>query len=180
MSPRHEIRSARESDAAALAALAERTFRDAFGADNEPEDMDQHCAKNFGRDIQAGEIMNPKIRTFVADLEGALIGLGQLRRSEPPSGIAAVRPLEIQRLYVDREWHGSGVAQALMRVMLDSAARDRADRVWLGVWERNARAIAFYKRCGFETVGEHVFALGSDLQCDLVMVRPVGLHCASS
>jgi len=68
------------------------------------------------------------------------------------------------------DWHGHGVAQELMTASIAEARRRRADAIWLGVWERNPRALAFYRRCGFVEVGDHVFPLGNDPQRDLVMV----------
>jgi ribosomal protein S18 acetylase RimI-like enzyme len=74
---------------------------------------------------------------------------------------------------VDQAAVGSGIGAALMRAVLDAARRNGRKTLWLGVWERNARAIAFYERWGFEVVGEHVFRLGSDEQTDLIMERAV-------
>ena len=82
-------------------------------------------------------------------------------------------PVELQRLYVDRTAMGRGVGAALMRATLDAARSAGYRTLWLGVWERNARAISFYERWQFETVGDHVFRLGSDHQTDLIMARRV-------
>ena len=82
-------------------------------------------------------------------------------------------PLELKRLYVARAWHGQGVAQALMEAALDAARARGAATLWLGVWERNPRAAAFYRKYGFERVGEHTFMLGADAQTDWLLVRPV-------
>ncbi len=98
-----------------------------------------------------------------------LIGFGQLRWGAAPSCVAASRPAEIQRLYVDSAWHGHGIAQGMMASLLRFAAEGGADAAWLGVWEKNPRAIAFYAKAGFSVAGEHVFVLGSDPQRDLVL-----------
>jgi len=168
------VRPAEERDAAALAALAERTFRDTFARVNRAEDIDSHCRNNYGEDIQGAEIRDPGRTTLVCAVRDRLIAYGQLRRGSAPPCISAARPVEIQRLYVDASWHGKGVAQALMASLLDAAAAGGADVAWLGVWERNLRAISFYTRSGFEVVGEHVFVLGSDPQRDLVLVKGLG------
>lgn len=168
------IRPARESDAAALSALAERTFRDAFGAVNAAEDMDLHCARAYTPARQAAEIADPVIATVVVEREvgheGELVGYAQLRRRASPA-VDETAAVEISRFYVLRAWHGSGLAQALMD---DAVARGRtmgAAVLWLGVWEHNPRAIRFYEKHGFTTVGEQPFVLGKDPQRDLVMVR---------
>jgi ribosomal protein S18 acetylase RimI-like enzyme len=82
-------------------------------------------------------------------------------------------PVELRRLYVDRSAIGHGVGAALMRASLEAARSAGRRTLWLGVWERNARAISFYERWQFETVGNHEFQLGSDNQTDLLMARPV-------
>ena len=98
--------------------------------------------------------------------------LRSTRWGKPPSCVVAEAPGEIQRLYVARDCHGKGIAHDLMNACVDEMKTHRSDVVWLGVWERNPRAIAFYKKFGFLEVGVHVFPLGNDLQRDLVMSRP--------
>jgi diamine N-acetyltransferase len=168
------IRDAAPADAALLAELAVRTFRSTFGAANSPEDMDEHCAENFGPEQQAGEIADPGWCTLVATEDGTLLAYGQLRRSATPECLSARRPLEIYRLYVDDPWHGRGVAQTLMQALIARAVAEGADAVWLGVWERNPRAIAFYRKSGFEAVGAQRFVLGKDVQRDVIMCRRLG------
>lgn len=165
------IRKAGEKDASALAQLAERTFRDAFADANTPEHMDLHCRTHYREDVQAAEIRDPDRITLVCEIDGGLVGYAQLRCKSAPSCVAGSKPAEIQRLYVDRAWHGKGVAQALMSSLLASARNRNADAIWLGVWERNPRAISFYAKSGFSVVGEHVFVLGGDPQRDLVLAR---------
>ncbi len=80
---------------------------------------------------------------------------------------------ELWRFYVTREWHGRGIAQALMASVVTEAAGRGGQTLWLGVWERNSRARAFYGKCGFADVGEHVFLFGTDPQTDRVMARPL-------
>jgi ribosomal protein S18 acetylase RimI-like enzyme len=97
------------------------------------------------------------------------VGFGQLRAGAAPAGVGGRSPREIYRLYVAEAWHGRGVAQPLMRRLIEQALGSGADGVWLGVWEHNPRAIAFYRKSGFVEVGEHTFVLGTDRQRDLVM-----------
>jgi ribosomal protein S18 acetylase RimI-like enzyme len=82
-------------------------------------------------------------------------------------------PGEINRIYVAGEWHGKGVAQALMDACLGELRARGSDVAWLGVWEHNPKALAFYRKLGFVERGEHVFALGDDPQRDIVMSRPI-------
>lgn len=167
------VRRAEPADAARLAALAERTFRAAFGSSNTRENMDVHCANAYGETIQASEIANSGIETFVCDDGAELVGYAQLRWGTAPPCVLASRPAEVQRIYVDRQWHGKGIARALMSEALAAAVRGDADQVWLGVWENNPRAMAFYRKFGFDRVGHHVFQLGDDPQLDWILCRDV-------
>ena len=168
------IRQAEERDAASLAELAERTFRDTFAHLNRAEDIDLHCRNSYRESIQAAEIRDPNRTTLVCDVRDGLIAFGQLRWGSAPPCVVATRPAEIQRFYVDGPWRGKGVAQALMASLLDIAMAGGADVTWLGVWERNPRAIAFYSKSGFAVVGEHVFVLGEDPQRDLLLAKRLG------
>lgn len=166
-----DIRQAAVRDAASLAELAERTFRDTFAHVNRAEDIDSHCRNNYRESIQAAEIRDPNRATLVCHVRDSLIAYGQLRWGSAPPCVVATKPAEIQRLYVDARWHGKGIAHALMASLLDAAIAGGADAAWLGVWERNPRAISFYAKRGFAMVGEHVFVLGQDSQRDLVLAK---------
>jgi diamine N-acetyltransferase len=168
------LRRAGPADAAALAEFAARIFDETFGPDNRPEDMAAHLADRFGVRQQSEEILNPDIITLVVEEEGRLIAYTQvLTLHKPPDCVKVEAPVEIARFYVDRSWHGRGLAQRLMAAALDAVRELGGRAAWLAVWERNPRAIAFYEKWGFRDVGSQTFRLGSDLQTDRVMVRDV-------
>jgi ribosomal protein S18 acetylase RimI-like enzyme len=166
------LRKAHRHDAKQLADLAKRTFRETFGAQNTAEDMALHCQTSYSESIQDREISSPDMTTFVAEENERFVGFAQVRRGVSPSCIIARSPGEIQRLYVESEWHGKGLARDLMHACIEEMKSRGSDVIWLGVWERNPRAISFYKKFGFVEVGDHVFPLGRDLQRDIIMVRP--------
>lgn len=167
------IRKANQYDAAALALIAEQTFRSTFSNTNSAEDMDLHCRKSFGVEIQTREIADPSIITLLCEEASNVIGFAQLRLGDAPDFVSASKPVEIQRLYLAEQWHGKGLAQSLMAACIDEAKQLGSDAIWLGVWEQNPRAIMFYNKCGFLEAGEHRFQLGSDMQRDVVMVKPL-------
>jgi ribosomal protein S18 acetylase RimI-like enzyme len=169
----HVIRKATPLDALPLAQLAERSFRETFATLNTAVDMDLHCRNSYSEALQDGEIANPSIATLLAGQEGAPIGFAQLRWGNAPSCVAGDAPAEIQRIYVAAAWHGKGVAQALMAACIAELKARGSGVAWLGVWERNPRAIAFYGKLGFVACGEQVFPLGNDPQRDIVMARPL-------
>lgn len=167
------IRTGTPADAEALAELAARTFRDTFGSDNRPEDLALYLTQAYGPVQQGRELADPDITTLLAGTGHAPGAYAQLRRGHAPDCVSGESPLELWRFYVAREWHGRGLAQALMRRVEAEAERCGARTLWLGVWERNERALAFYRKCGFTDVGSHIFMVGSDPQTDRVMERSV-------
>jgi diamine N-acetyltransferase len=167
------IRRAVSADACALAELGARTFSQAFGADNRPEDLAAHLEEFYGATQQRQEIDDPGFVTLLAVDGERLIGFAQLRRQDAPSGVALSDCAELYRFYLDQEVHGTGVAQGLMAEVNVAARTMGCRNLWLGVWERNPRAIAFYAKCGFIDRGSKAFVVGADRQTDRVMVAVV-------
>jgi diamine N-acetyltransferase len=168
------IRVAGPADAAVLAELGARTFRDAFGAENTPENMALYLERAYGLSQQTAELTDPGMATLLAEMDGQPAGFAQLRESPAPGFVTGPGPIELWRFYVDRPWQGRGVAQALMAGARAEAARRGGRTLWLAVWERNERAMAFYRKCGFLDVGSQPFILGGDRQTDRVMAATLG------
>jgi ribosomal protein S18 acetylase RimI-like enzyme len=166
-----QIVPATVADAAALAEFGARTFYETFAADNTAEDMRQHLARAWSPQLQRAEILDPYLDTLLARVEGDLAGFAQLRSGRAPAGIATSRPIELLRFYVDKPWQGQGLARQLMDAVERQARTRGARELWLGVWERNLRAQAFYRKHGFRQVGTQVFVVGTDPQTDHVMLR---------
>jgi GNAT superfamily N-acetyltransferase len=163
------LRIATVEDAAVLAQLGERTFRDSFGADNSVEDMEAFLASHYRPELQAAELLDARNLSLLAEVEGTPAGFALLRDGPREPGVEGKRPLNLARLYVDKPFLGAKVGAALMRRCLEEAHARGYDVLWLGVWEHNARARAFYERWGFTEVGDMHFLLGRDLQRDLVL-----------
>lgn len=167
------VRAATADDAAALAAFAQACFHDAFAADNRAEDMAAYLAATFSPERQAAEIADPATQVLLAHVDGALAGYALVAAGAAPRAVTGAAPIELRRFYVARPWHGRGVADALMDAVLAAARARGAATLWLGVWERNPRAIAYYRKRGFADVGSHAFMLGNDRQTDRLMARAV-------
>ena len=163
------IRRAQPPDAAALAGFAARTFFETYADANDPADMADHLSAKYGETIQDAEIRNPLASYLLAEVEGGLAGYAYLLFEHAPEGVALDRPVELARFYVAREWHGRGVAQALMTACVNEACRGGGNTLWLAVWQENARAISFYRRAGFDLAGTVKFKLGSQWQNDHLM-----------
>jgi diamine N-acetyltransferase len=163
------IRRGELNDAGLLSELGERTFSDTFAADNTSEDMAAYIATSFSVAQQTRELEDPASIFLIAEVDGRAAGYAKLHDGKPEKGVEGANPIELVRLYVSRDWLGRGIGERLMRACIDEARQAGRDSIWLGVWERNARAQAFYRKWNFRTVGEHMFRLGSDLQRDLIM-----------
>lgn len=173
------VRQATAADAPSLSRLGADTFRETFEASNTAEDIARYLSEAFTPEKQAAEIADPAGGVLLAEHRDAaggaeLVGYAHLVAGPPPAAVQGPAPLELKRLYVARAWHGRRVAQALMDAALDAARARGARTLWLGVWERNPRAAAFYAKYGFERVGEHTFVLGDDRQTDWLLARPIG------
>jgi diamine N-acetyltransferase len=165
------IRPATVDDAAALATLGERTYRDTFAAYNDPDDMEAFVAATFSESLQRAELFDVNRTFFVAESGGALVAFAHLVRGAVPECIADTSAVELLRFYVDSRWHGTGLAQRLMERCLEHVRASKTKTLFLGVWERNPRAIRFYEAQGYQIVGRHIFMVGSDPQQDYYMSR---------
>jgi diamine N-acetyltransferase len=163
------IRYGTTEDARMLSELGARTFYDTFAEDNTPENMAAYLKKSFSPDIQRNELSQPDMIFLIAESEGNPIGYAQLILNSRDETITGARPLEIRRIYASQEYLGKGVGKELMLATLIEARRRGCDCVWLGVWEKNQRAIDFYKKWGFREVGTQLFSVGDDPQNDFVM-----------
>jgi GNAT superfamily N-acetyltransferase len=165
------FRRATPADAVALSAFARRVFDETFGPHNDPRDIAVYAERAFTPSAQGAELADVSRVCVVGESGEAIVAYALLHDGAAPPGVAGPRPLEIERFYVDSRWHGAGVAGAMMDVVIDMARSLGCETLWLGVWERNPRAIRFYARRGFLDVGSHGFQLGTDLQTDRVMLR---------
>ena len=173
-----EIRIATTHDAGLLADLGARTFLDTFAADNTEADMTAYLASAFSPVIQSRELQDPDSTFLVAQAGELPVGYARLRFGEARPCVNGREPVEIARFYADRPWIGRGVGAALMRASLALATQRGCDVVWLDVWEKNFRALAFYQKWGFQVVGSQPFLLGDDLQNDFLMARPLDEQAA--
>ena len=171
---RMRIRRGSTADAPALAAFAARTFAETFGAFNVPEHLQSHLTNAYGIPQQTRELLDSATVTLLAEDAGELVAYAQVRNVPPLSCVTHPDAVQLQRFYVDHPAQGRGVAQTLMTAVRDAARELGGGHLWLTVWERNPRAIAFYAKCGFVDVGDTVFYVGPDRQIDRVLVAPVG------
>ena len=164
------IRHATARDATVLAELGARTFYEAFARDNKPEDIDSYIAQAFTPAQIALELADLRSTFLLAQIDGRAVGYAKVHAGKAPACVDGPRPIELERIYVDQTVIGRGVGAALMQACLDEARQAHYGAVWLGVWERNDRAQAFYRKWGFRDVGAKTFTVGQDVQNDRVMM----------
>ncbi len=172
--PTATIRPALVDDAALLADLGVRTFQETFAAICSSEDLGAFLAEAYGDAIQRTELADPYRPALILELDGQAVGFVQLRLGHREPCVEGLRPAELQRIYVLREAQGAGHGAALMAAALDMARLWHVDALWLGVWEHNDRALAFYARHGFRVAGDHVFMIGQQADRDLILVKDLG------
>jgi GNAT superfamily N-acetyltransferase len=165
------IRPAILEDAATLADLGIHTFRETFEPLYDPADFAAFLAEAYGPEIQRAELRDPSRPALLLEVEGAPVGFAQLWLDHHEPCVTGQHPAELKRIYLLRSAQGGGRGAALLAAC-EALVRTRgADVLWLGVWEHNARALAFYGRSGFREVGEHTFRIGTRLDRDLILAK---------
>lgn len=156
------------ADAEALDTMAEQSWRDTFARFYKPEDLAFFLDESFGPEGRLRrDLANPLMSWQVARAEGAITGYAKM---VPPSlDQAGPADAQLSQLYVATDWHGRGIARALMDWALATARARRAPALLLTVFEENHRAIAFYAKYGFVHVGDYAFPVGRQIDRDLVM-----------
>lgn len=167
------IRHTIASDVPALQRIAIATQVDTFGAFNSEANMNAYLSQAYNPDALQRELKEPGSHNYLAFVGKELAGFMRLRQSDEVAHLLGTHTIELQRLYVERRFHGQGIGAALMTEALAVATSGKFDWIWLGVWERNFKAQDFYARWGFERFSEHIFPMGDDPQTDWLLRRKV-------
>ena len=167
------IRLADIADAALIADLSRQTFYETFAAQNTPADIEKFMNEQFTREGLIAEVGSSN-NIFILAFDGHQpAGYVRLKQGSFEDGLDAENPIEIARFYAVPTMIGKGVGKAMMLRCIALAAEQKHDYIWLGVWEKNQRAIHFYTAFGFSKFGEHGFWVGNDLQTDWLMRRSI-------
>ena len=151
-----------------LRKISMKTFEQTFGEYNTPENMEKYLNENLSIDKLKGEINNPKSQFFFIKNEGNIAGYLKVNVEEAQSEKMGNDTLEVERIYVDNNFQRKGLGKILMDKAFEIAREKKKKEIWLGVWEKNYKALAFYKKVGFAKTGQHVFELGDDPQTDYI------------
>ena len=172
--PQKTIRVAEPGDTVLLADLAARAFTGAFSKVNTPQDMATYLVDSFSPQKLAAELALPGSLFLILEADLEPVGYARLLAGSSETCITGARRVELVRFYLLQAWTGQRLGDLLMQACIDQARGGGADVIWLGVWQENSRAIAFYQRWGFVEVGTQTFLLGQDIQSDYIMARRLG------
>ncbi|WP_455587992.1 N-acetyltransferase family protein [Bifidobacterium sp.] len=167
------IEMAQSTDVNTIRDLSIATFAETFASLNTEEDMEQYNERHFSTDELQREIDNPDSTFMVAKVDGVPAGYMKVNVGDAQTEEMLGNRMEVQRLYILRQYKRNGLGTRFMHTAFDMARAQGKSVIWLGVWEHNDAAIAFYKRMGFVQFGSHDFVLGEDRQTDLLMEAAV-------
>lgn len=148
-----------------------QTFSETFAESNSEEAMKDYLEKSFSTEKVKSELNNPDSHFYIAWEEDVAVGYLKLNSGSAQTELQDETALEIERIYVKKSHHGQKVGQLLYDQALETAQNLNKNYIWLGVWEKNSRAVRFYEKNGFEIFGNHIFRLGDDEQTDLMMKK---------
>ncbi len=164
-----EIKKAYVTNVLQLQLIGRQTFSETFSEHNSVHDMQMYLENNLSIEKLTEELNDPNSEFYFALVDNKVIGYLKINYGQAQTESIDESSLEIERIYVLKDFHGKNVGQVLFNKAIDIAGQRNAKYVWLGVWENNPRAINFYKKNGFEEFDKHIFKLGNDEQTDIMM-----------
>ena len=166
-----DIRKASEKDLAPLKEVSIKTFLETFAKDNTPEDNQKYIDTNFTDEQILKELNTNGSIFYIAFLSEKPVAYLKINIGDAQTEKQGNESLEIQRIYVLSECKGKRIGSVLMKIAEEEAAKAKCKRIWLGVWEHNKSALAFYDKKGFKRFGQHVFMYGNDKQTDYLLEK---------
>ena len=163
------LKKCTEADADILRNLLAKTFSETFAHMNTPENMELYLNQAFARERILEELENQDSAFYLLYRNGSPAGCLKVNEAAAQTEAGNPHSLEIERIYVAKEFQGTGLGSRLMDEAVRLAAERKKAYIWLGVWEKNERAIRFYEGKGFYRTGSHTFTVGNDEQTDYIM-----------
>ncbi len=164
-----QIKRVTLSDISQLQNIGRQTFQETFSESNSEENMKNYLEEGFSTAKLTTELNDENSEFYFATFGNEVIGYLKINFGESQTELKDSKALEIERIYVSKEFHGKKVGQVLYDKAIEIAKQKNAEYVWLGVWEENPRAISFYTKNGFVAFDKHIFRLGDDEQTDIMM-----------
>ncbi|QOG00976.1 GNAT family N-acetyltransferase [Flavobacterium sp. MDT1-60] len=152
-----------------LQKIGRQTFYETFSEANSEENMKNYLERGFSYEKLTAELTDENSEFYFATLNNEVIGYLKINFGSSQTELKNDKTLEIERIYVSKEFHGKKIGQLLYDKAIEIAKQKNSEYVWLGVWEENLRALSFYRKNGFVEFDKHIFKLGNDEQTDLMM-----------
>lgn len=152
-----------------LRKLCKSTFYETFAWANNKESLELYFKNSFSKKKLEEELSNPESEFYFAKLNNKAIGYLKVNIGKAQTELQDANALEIERIYLLKDYHGVGIGQLLFDKALEIAKNNNLSYIWLGVWDRNEQAVNFYRKNGFKEFGTHIFMMGDKEQTDLMM-----------
>ncbi|WP_265456212.1 GNAT family N-acetyltransferase [Enterococcus sp. HY326] len=166
-----EIKPLTKENAKELEVISRETYFDTFANDNTKENMDAYLDEAYNLEKLERELANPLSEFYFIFSDDVLAGYLKLNYGPAQTEPVDAEGLEIERIYVRKQFKRQGLGNRLFQKALQRADELQKQSIWLGVWEYNQPALAFYKKIGFQRVGQHDFVMGDDVQTDYLMQK---------
>ena len=163
------IRIATVVDFELLASLGSQSFFEAFARYNNPEDIQSYLETAFAPSTIRKQLEDPDVVYFIATDDGKAVGYSKLKRNSAPKELPQSNCIQLERIYALQSYLGKNVGKELMEKCLETAKVEGFEILWLGVWQKNERAINFYNKWGFKVIGYKQFIIGKEVSDDFVM-----------
>ena len=164
-----EITKVNSNDITSLQKVGKKTFFETFSPTNTEENMQKYLEESFSSDKLLGELNNPDSKFYFAKYNDEIVGYLKLNLGHSQTDLNDNQSLEIERIYVLKDFQGKKIGQKLYEKAVEVAKQNKVKYIWLGVWEKNQKAIDFYEKNGFVPFDKHIFVLGDDEQTDIMM-----------
>lgn len=156
-----------------LQEISAKTFQETFQHQNSPENMAAYLNRAFNRTQLEKELVNSFSQFFFISVNNDIAGYLKINTDSAQSEAMGEDFLEVERIYIKSEFQKQGLGKHLFKKALEIAQVSNKKKIWLGVWEKNENAIAFYKKTGFVETGSHSFFMGEEEQIDLIMTKTI-------
>lgn len=151
--------------------ISYETFDETFREQNSPENMKAYLEKAFNVKQLEKELSNPSSQFYFVYFNNEVAGYLKMNTNEAQTEEMGNDSLEVERIYIKSEFQKHGLGKYLLNKAIEFAIEGNKTKIWLGVWEKNENAIAFYKRMGFVQTGAHSFYMGDEEQTDFIMTK---------
>ena len=163
------IRKAEFGDLETLLKLAKNTFIATYAHLNDPINFQQYLDKSFVQETFQNEFETPKSEFYILEIKKELVAYIKLNIGYADGGLEEEDSIELERIYIKQTFQGNGYGKLLIDHAVKVGKKNGMKVLWLGVWEKNLKAIKFYEKCGFHIFGTHIFTIGKEDQTDFLM-----------